>query len=200
LKCCKNWLAISRPLESKTTHFRNTGTNKGKEYSTIQMVLYGCNELKRAHLNWVDPILALHTFAHGIVCISYLFISFHIFSQMAGIYCNYTSNTVQRSWDWYRQFQHNRKYGRRYVRLSWIALHNQAQVSKWWSSWDSAALFFCFWEGSSGIWQWNAQNVDVIIHLYEPGSLPVHEPMVCVGFLSHVLCRVPLIPCYMDGS
>ena len=29
-----------------------------QEYSTIQMVLYGCNELKRAHLNWVDPILA----------------------------------------------------------------------------------------------------------------------------------------------
>ena len=46
------------------------------------MVLYGCNELKRAHLNWVDPILALHTFAHGIVCISYLFISFHIFSYL----------------------------------------------------------------------------------------------------------------------
>ena len=82
LKCCKNWLAISRPLESNTTHFRNTGTNRGKEYSTIQMVLYGCNELKRAHLNWVDPILALHTFAHGIVCISYLFISFHIFSYL----------------------------------------------------------------------------------------------------------------------
>ena len=32
------------------------------------------------------------------------------------------------------------------------------------------------------------------------GSLPVHEPIICVGFLSHVLCRVPLIPCYMDGS
>ena len=39
-----------------------------------------------------------------------------------------------------------------------------------------------------------------IIQLYEPGSLPVHEPIICVGFLSHVLCRVPLIPCYMDGS
>ena len=82
LKCCKNWLAISSALESNTTHFRNTGTNKGKEYSTIQMVLYGCKELKRAHLNWVDPILAWHTFAHGIVCISYLFISFHIFSYL----------------------------------------------------------------------------------------------------------------------
>ena len=51
-------IGMSRPLESNITHFRNTGTNKGKEYSTIQMVLYGGNELKRAHLNWVDPILA----------------------------------------------------------------------------------------------------------------------------------------------
>jgi hypothetical protein len=39
-----------------------------------------------------------------------------------------------------------------------------------------------------------------IIQLYEPGPLPVHEPIMYVGFLSHVLCRVPLIPCYMDGS
>ena len=46
----------------------------------------------------------------------------------------------------------------------------------------------------------NAQNSDVF-QLYEPVPLPVHEPIICVGFLSgHVLCRVPLIPCYMDGS
>ena len=39
-----------------------------------------------------------------------------------------------------------------------------------------------------------------IIQLYEPGPLPALEPIVHVGFLSHVLCRVPLVPCYMEGS
>jgi len=39
-----------------------------------------------------------------------------------------------------------------------------------------------------------------IIQLYEPGPLPALEPIMHVGFLSHVLCRVPLIPCFMDGS
>jgi hypothetical protein len=66
------------------------------------MVLYGCNELKRAHLNWVDPILAWHTFAHGIVCISYLFISFHIFSyiftkgrNILQLYLQYSAEVVR---------------------------------------------------------------------------------------------------------
>ena len=45
------WNVKRYEMESNTTHFRNTGTNNGKEYSTIQMVLYGGNELKRAHLN-----------------------------------------------------------------------------------------------------------------------------------------------------
>ena len=39
-----------------------------------------------------------------------------------------------------------------------------------------------------------------IIQLYEPGPLPALEPILHVGFLGHVLCRVPLIPCYMGGS
>ena len=39
-----------------------------------------------------------------------------------------------------------------------------------------------------------------IIQLYEPGPLPALEPILHVGFLSHVLCRVPLVPCYMGGS
>ena len=39
-----------------------------------------------------------------------------------------------------------------------------------------------------------------IIQLYEPGPLPALEPIMHVGALSHVLCRVPLIPCFMDGS
>jgi len=39
-----------------------------------------------------------------------------------------------------------------------------------------------------------------IILLYEPGPLPALEPIMHVGFLSHVLCRVPLVPCYMDGN
>ena len=39
-----------------------------------------------------------------------------------------------------------------------------------------------------------------IIQLYEPGPLPAFEPIMHVGFLSHVLCRVPLVPCFMDGS
>ena len=39
-----------------------------------------------------------------------------------------------------------------------------------------------------------------IIQLYEPGPLPALEPIMHVGFLSHVLCRVPLVPCYMEGS
>ena len=39
-----------------------------------------------------------------------------------------------------------------------------------------------------------------IIQLYEPGPLPALEPILHVGFLAHVLCRVPLIPCYMGGS
>ena len=39
-----------------------------------------------------------------------------------------------------------------------------------------------------------------VIRLYEPGPLPVHEPIIYVGFLSHVLCIVPQIPCYMGGS
>ena len=39
-----------------------------------------------------------------------------------------------------------------------------------------------------------------IIQLYEPGPLPALEPILHLGFLAHVLCRVPLIPCYMGGS
>ena len=39
-----------------------------------------------------------------------------------------------------------------------------------------------------------------IIQLYEPGPLPALEPILHVGFLAHVLCRVPLIPCYIGGS
>jgi hypothetical protein len=38
-----------------------------------------------------------------------------------------------------------------------------------------------------------------IIQLYYPGPLPVLEPFMHVGFLSHVLCRAPPIPCFMDG-
>ena len=39
-----------------------------------------------------------------------------------------------------------------------------------------------------------------IIQLYETGPLPALEPIMHVGFLSHVLCRVPLVPCFMEGS
>ena len=39
-----------------------------------------------------------------------------------------------------------------------------------------------------------------IILLYEPGPRPALEHIMHVGFLSPVLCRVPLVPCYMDGN
>ncbi len=39
-----------------------------------------------------------------------------------------------------------------------------------------------------------------IIQLYEPSPLPALEPIMHAGFLSHVLCRVPLIPCFMDET
>jgi hypothetical protein len=39
-----------------------------------------------------------------------------------------------------------------------------------------------------------------MFQLYELDPLPALEPIMHVGFLSHVLCGVPLIPCFMDGS
>ena len=41
--------------------------------------------------------------------------------------------------------------------------------------------------------------------LYEPGPWDPHvaspkKPVLHVGYLEHVLCRTPLIPCFLDGS
>ena len=41
--------------------------------------------------------------------------------------------------------------------------------------------------------------------LYEPGPWDPHvasskKPVLHVGYLEHVLCRAPLIPCFLDGS
>ena len=44
------------------------------------------------------------------------------------------------------------------------------------------------------------QRMGNIIQLYKPGPLPALEPIMHVGFLSRVLCRVPVIPCFMYGS
>jgi hypothetical protein len=44
------------------------------------------------------------------------------------------------------------------------------------------------------------RRMGIIIQLYKSGPFSALEPIMHVGFLSHVLCRVPLIPCFMDGS
>ena len=43
-------------------------------------------------------------------------------------------------------------------------------------------------------------HIGETIRLYEPGPLPALEPIMHVVFLSHVLCKVPLVQCYMDGN
>ena len=37
------------------------------------------------------------------------------------------------------------------------------------------------------------------IQLYEPGPYPSKDPILHVGFLSNVLCRAPLMPCFVHG-
>ena len=44
------------------------------------------------------------------------------------------------------------------------------------------------------------QCVEGIIQLYKPGPYPAREPILHVGVLAHVLCRVPLVPCYLGGN
>ena len=39
-----------------------------------------------------------------------------------------------------------------------------------------------------------------MIQLYEPGPFPALDPILHVGFLSNVICRVPLVPCFIDGN
>ena len=36
--------------------------------------------------------------------------------------------------------------------------------------------------------------------LYEPGPCPPLEPVLHIGYVSNILCRVPLVPCYLDGN
>ena len=44
------------------------------------------------------------------------------------------------------------------------------------------------------------QRVEGIIQLYEPDPYPAREPILHVGFLAHVLCRMPLVPRYLGGN
>ena len=46
----------------------------------------------------------------------------------------------------------------------------------------------------------NMQRRLGVIQLYEPGPWPALEPVLHVDFLSNVLCRVPLVPCYIAGN
>lgn len=39
-----------------------------------------------------------------------------------------------------------------------------------------------------------------IVQLYEPGPWPSLEPVLHVDFLCNVLCRAPLVPCYINGN
>ena len=39
-----------------------------------------------------------------------------------------------------------------------------------------------------------------IIQLYEPGPWPSLQPILHVGFVSNILCRAPLMPCFIGGS
>ena len=36
--------------------------------------------------------------------------------------------------------------------------------------------------------------------LYEPGPWPPLEPVLHVGYVSNILCRAPLVPCFLDGA
>ena len=38
------------------------------------------------------------------------------------------------------------------------------------------------------------------IQLYMPGPWPARKPIMHVGFLRNVLCRAPLMPCFLDGN
>ena len=38
------------------------------------------------------------------------------------------------------------------------------------------------------------------IQLYEPGPWPSKLPVLHIGLLSDVLCRVPLMPCFVNGN
>ena len=49
------------------------------------------------------------------------------------------------------------------------------------------------------------QDLGGIKMLYEPGPWdprnPTHKmPILNVGYLEHILCRAPLVPCFLDGS
>ena len=49
------------------------------------------------------------------------------------------------------------------------------------------------------------QSQDDIRVMYEPGPWDpavgfFKKPILHVGYLDHVLCRGPLIPCFLDGS
>ena len=44
------------------------------------------------------------------------------------------------------------------------------------------------------------ENSREIFYLYELGPVPALNPIMHVGFLSHVLSRVPFLPCYMDRN
>ncbi len=56
-------------------------------------------------------------------------------------------------------------------------------------------IFFSAFERVALESDYKMHSMGNIIQLYEPGPLPALEPIMHVGFLSHVLCRVSLIPC-----
>ena len=65
---------------------------------------------------------------------------------------------------------------------------------------DVPLIFFSAFERLRPDPQDEMQRIGDIIRLYEPGPYPALEPIMHVGFLTHVLCRAPLIPCYLNGN
>ena len=132
----------------------------GPNTSVLSHFFYGCYLLwRRLHTTFSMYSCEEQYILSYTVSVVHLFTSFQILSQMAGMYCNHISITVQRSWNWCRKIQLKWKYWltRSYVHSKWTTLHNHAQASKWWSLWDSGDFSLCFWEGSTRIWQQNAQ-------------------------------------------
>ena len=65
---------------------------------------------------------------------------------------------------------------------------------------DVPLIFFSAFERLRPDPQDEMQRIGDIIRLYEPGPYSALEPIMHVGFLIHVLCRAPLIPCYLNGN
>ena len=44
------------------------------------------------------------------------------------------------------------------------------------------------------------QRQEAVIQLYEPGPWPYKKPVLHVGLVVNVLCRAPLMPCFIGGN